>query len=613
MLPRVGAGAGSVSQLNGTGGHAAPGRAPSAPPVGVAEMNGHGGPTHQRHAANGQSHDANGQSHEGNGRSRAAVRDGERTVAAVDPSSAADLTAGLETFLVDFVVEQTGYPREIVELDADLEADLGIDSIRKAQLFGEIGQKYGLSADASLSLDDFRTLRHLLDYMLPRVGGGPASAAVVSTPSSPAIAVSDEVAAAVRLWVRQMAVADRLPTVAAASVRLPADVAARLDATAAAAGVDLALLRTALVCPAAAIGGFDVTVHAGAGGEHGVAIGFGRHALPTCTAIDPARLQGFIVGVAGLPGGLVAWNEAGFVVIARPDKEYAPGTTPVTCAVEQVAGCRTLDEAAAAVAALAPLSGSLLVLSGPAEGIHGIDAAGNVRAVGSAWHECASGSPLVKVAGDGAGGVAVGRVLGGAAGVGVRDGLSATATWMAAGVTAARAVAFAGGPQGTWLPAAAAEMLAAAWEPIAARHASVAAAPSVTGRFSLASADLAMPTPIRDLRGERVVILAGAAADDDLARRLDAAITAQGATVQVIVAGDATDTSAALAAAEEHGTVRHLVITTPFAAPGDWVESRGTHIAAAYFACQRWLAADWPVLQAQLEASRAPAGGLRSA
>jgi len=87
------------------------------------------------------------------------------------------------------------------------------------------------------------------------------------------------------------------------------------------------------------------------------------------------------------------------------------------------------------------------------------------------------------------------------------------------------------------------------------------------------------------------VILAGAAADDDLARRLDAAITAQGATVQVIVAGDATDTSAALAAAEEHGTVRHLVITTPFAAPGDWVESRGTHIAAAYFACQRWLAA----------------------
>ncbi|HBP82717.1 MAG TPA: hypothetical protein DD662_09415, partial [Planctomycetaceae bacterium] len=56
----------------------------------------------------------------------------------------------LSEFLIDFVIEQTGYPREIVELDADLEADLGIDSIRKAQLFGEIGQKYDLQADDEL-------------------------------------------------------------------------------------------------------------------------------------------------------------------------------------------------------------------------------------------------------------------------------------------------------------------------------------------------------------------------------------------------------------------------------------------------------------------------------
>ncbi len=45
--------------------------------------------------------------------------------------------AELEKFLINFVVEQTGYPPEVVELDADLEADLGIDSIKKAQLFGE--------------------------------------------------------------------------------------------------------------------------------------------------------------------------------------------------------------------------------------------------------------------------------------------------------------------------------------------------------------------------------------------------------------------------------------------------------------------------------------------
>ena len=39
--------------------------------------------------------------------------------------------AELEKFLINFVVEQTGYPPEVVELDANLEADLGIDSIKK--------------------------------------------------------------------------------------------------------------------------------------------------------------------------------------------------------------------------------------------------------------------------------------------------------------------------------------------------------------------------------------------------------------------------------------------------------------------------------------------------
>ena len=46
--------------------------------------------------------------------------------------------SSFESFLINFVVEQTGYPPEVVELDADLEADLGIDSIKKAQLFGEL-------------------------------------------------------------------------------------------------------------------------------------------------------------------------------------------------------------------------------------------------------------------------------------------------------------------------------------------------------------------------------------------------------------------------------------------------------------------------------------------
>jgi acyl transferase domain-containing protein len=82
------------------------------------------------------------------------------------PAGGHDAGLAIETFLVDFVVEQTGYPPEIVELDADLEADLGIDSIKKAQLFGEIGEYFAIPPRADLALDDFPTLRHVLGFLV---------------------------------------------------------------------------------------------------------------------------------------------------------------------------------------------------------------------------------------------------------------------------------------------------------------------------------------------------------------------------------------------------------------------------------------------------------------
>ena len=73
----------------------------------------------------------------------------------------------LERFLVNFVVEQTGYPDEMVELDADLEADLGIDSIKKAQLFGELAEHLDVQIQVTedMSLDDFPTLRHVMNFL----------------------------------------------------------------------------------------------------------------------------------------------------------------------------------------------------------------------------------------------------------------------------------------------------------------------------------------------------------------------------------------------------------------------------------------------------------------
>ena len=89
-----------------------------------------------------------------------------------DPAPAVPSSGGRElgAFVVNFVVEQTGYPADVVTLDADLEADLGIDSIKKAQLFGELQEHLDVRPDDSLSLDDFPTLRHILDFLTTAAG-----------------------------------------------------------------------------------------------------------------------------------------------------------------------------------------------------------------------------------------------------------------------------------------------------------------------------------------------------------------------------------------------------------------------------------------------------------
>jgi acyl transferase domain-containing protein len=92
----------------------------------------------------------------------------EPVVAAAASAAPQESGLELEAFLVDFVVEHTGYPEDVVTLDADLEADLGIDSIKKAQLLGELRELTGLKADSGESksgqstLDELKTLAQIV-------------------------------------------------------------------------------------------------------------------------------------------------------------------------------------------------------------------------------------------------------------------------------------------------------------------------------------------------------------------------------------------------------------------------------------------------------------------
>src|SRR3546814_17394355 len=54
------------------------------------------------------------------------------------PAAAAAPAVDYASLLIGIVAERTGYPHEMLGLDADLEADLGLDSIKRVEILGAL-------------------------------------------------------------------------------------------------------------------------------------------------------------------------------------------------------------------------------------------------------------------------------------------------------------------------------------------------------------------------------------------------------------------------------------------------------------------------------------------
>ena len=75
--------------------------------------------------------------------------------------------------LLEIVSERTGYPPEMLDLDVDLEADLGVDSIKRVEILGTFQQSLGASAqqhgeEMMEKLAGIRTLRGIVDWVAER-------------------------------------------------------------------------------------------------------------------------------------------------------------------------------------------------------------------------------------------------------------------------------------------------------------------------------------------------------------------------------------------------------------------------------------------------------------
>ncbi len=82
--------------------------------------------------------------------------------------------------LKEVISDKTGYPVEMLENSMDMEADLGIDSIKRVEIFGAMQEAYPeLASINPQALGELRTLGEIGTFLLEQAGG---SAAPVSAP-----------------------------------------------------------------------------------------------------------------------------------------------------------------------------------------------------------------------------------------------------------------------------------------------------------------------------------------------------------------------------------------------------------------------------------------------
>ena len=97
---------------------------------------------------------------------------------------AATADDAIQQKVLDIVAEKTGYPKEMLDLDLDLEADLGIDTVKQAEMFAAVRAAYNIPRDENLKLRDFPTLASVIKFARDRQPA-PAKASVTNSTAVP--------------------------------------------------------------------------------------------------------------------------------------------------------------------------------------------------------------------------------------------------------------------------------------------------------------------------------------------------------------------------------------------------------------------------------------------
>lgn len=117
---------------------------------------------------------------------------------AAAPAIAGAATADIQQAMLNAVADKTGYPVDMLELSMDMEADLGIDSIKRVEILGAVQKAVPQLPEVDSSvLGQLRTLADVVAYLHTLAGAVTAVAAVQGTQMIKSVASSGLPAAAI--------------------------------------------------------------------------------------------------------------------------------------------------------------------------------------------------------------------------------------------------------------------------------------------------------------------------------------------------------------------------------------------------------------------------------
>ena len=131
-------------------------------------------------------------------------------------SGAQEMAGEVEEKILALLSDKTGYPADMLDTDLDLEADLGIDTVKQAEFITEVREAFNIPRIEGLKIADFPTIKHIIQFVIERS----RSAAAAAPPKAEEKTSLEQPAAEneVRLYETRLVTLRALPSLAAVEV-----------------------------------------------------------------------------------------------------------------------------------------------------------------------------------------------------------------------------------------------------------------------------------------------------------------------------------------------------------------------------------------------------------